>query len=123
MHDTVTKLHLIIPATTKIGCCRFHNCWRKRSCKHIPLPWQCRLEILPGSPDVNFMKLFFLRHRRCRDARFVATTFSITTQRLKGLFATLSIRDPQNNGTQHNNTRYWVPLLSLIMLGVVMLSV
>jgi len=33
-------------------------------------------------------------------------TFSIATLSLKGLFVTLSIRDTQDNGTQHNNTLY-----------------
>jgi hypothetical protein len=37
-------------------------------------------------------------------------TFSIMTLSLNGLFATISIRDTQHNGTQNNNTQHWVPL-------------
>ncbi len=47
-----------------------------------------------------------------------ATTFSITTFSLEGVFATLSISDTQHNSTQHNNTLYRVPLCCLVMLSV-----
>jgi len=49
-----------------------------------------------------------------------ATTFSIMTLGLKGLFSTFSIRDIWHNGTQHNNTLYRVLLCCLVMLSVVL---
>jgi hypothetical protein len=32
------------------------------------------------------------------------TTFSLTTLRIKGLFVTIGINDPENKDIQHNNT-------------------